>query len=252
MRPSLLLVPLLAALLLAAPGTAYADPDDGPVGLSADGQDYAGALEGPLFAASLRWVPGDRRSTSWWVRNEATDPALLAVEVPEDAVLPSWLTVEARTGSAGSTSSTWTPVATGRSLEAGILDTGATRRVDLRVGMRPGAGNRTMTEAADLRLRVRLTEDDRGVGPGGEGPGGEDPDGSGPGDDGVGDDLGAGGEDGVLPGTGSPLGLLSLLLGLLMVGVGVALLRRTDDEDPHPAHDRDSPAPDRERQEVAP
>jgi len=215
----------LLALTLLVPGAARADPDGPSVGLSPDGGRWADSLEGPLFSTALRWVPGDRRSASWWVRNESRDRARLSVELPEDAVLPGWLALSTRVDDG------WTSVADGGPGVVGVLAPGEERRVDLRVAMRPAAGNASERETADLRLRVRLTEEVPGTGPGDEtdpevtDPDLTDPDGtapSGTGPDEVADD----GSDGLLPGTGSELGLGFLLLAVLMVGLGIALLRR--------------------------
>ncbi|MCH1867565.1 hypothetical protein [Nocardioides sp. CFH 31398] len=218
------LLPLLAVLagaslaLAVPPG--HAEGRGPSVGLSPDGGRYADSLEGPLFDEALRWVPGDRRSASWWVRNESADTARLSVEVPEDAVVPGWLGVSTRADDG------WTPVAADASGVVGLLAPGEERRVDLRVDMRPGAGNASERGTADLRLRVRLTEEVPGGGPDEQGPGGAGPTAPGDGSD----------HDGLLPGTGSPLGLGLLLLAALLVGLGAALLRRA-------ARDRDGTAP---------
>lgn len=229
MRPSVAvrLLPLLAVLagasLVLAVGPAHADPRGPSVGLSPDGGRFADSLEGPLFRETLRWVPGDRRTASWWVRNESSDTARLAVEVPEDAVLPWWLGVSTRADDGADDG--WATVAADEPGVVGLMAPGEERRVDLRVDMRPGAGNASERESADLRLRVRLTQETSGgAGPEGEGPGGTGPTAPGDGDD----------SDGLLPGTGSDLGLGLLLLAVLLIGLGAALLRRsrTDEDEP--------------------
>jgi hypothetical protein len=231
------LLPLLAVLagasLVLAVGPADADPRGPSVGLSPDGGRYADSLEGPLFSETLRWVPGDRRTASWWVRNESPDTARLAVEVPEDAVLPWWLGVSTRAddGADGG----WATVAPDAPGVVGIVAPGEERRVDLRVDMRPGAGNASERESADLRLRVRLTQET----PGGAGPEGEGPGGTGPAAPGDGEDP-----DGLLPGTGSDLGLGLLLLAVLLIGLGAALLRRSRrDEDEPDSEEPATPGP---------
>ncbi|GAA1928266.1 hypothetical protein GCM10009737_32680 [Nocardioides lentus] len=239
---------LTATVLLGAGAASAASPTAGaprdPIGLSPDGVRYADALEGPLFGRRLAWVPGDRRTRSWWVRNQAEQAALLTVEVPARGVLPGWLSLQTRVGGAWRALDTAAPVTTGR------LAPGASRRVAVRVTMRPTAGNRTMLDDADLPLRVRLTEargatpggPDTAPGDGGGDGGGDGDDGSGPGDggsaggagDGSGSLPGAGGArsapggplDGLLPDTGAGSGPALLLLGAALLAAGASVLRR--------------------------
>ena len=68
---------IVAAILLAAAPAIAADE----VGLSSDGVSWGSALSEPLFDPAFRWVPGDRETASFWVRNESSDAALLDVAI---------------------------------------------------------------------------------------------------------------------------------------------------------------------------
>ena len=64
-------------LLVAAPATAHGDA----LQVSADGRHWHSALSEPLFDPRVRWVPGDVRSTRFWVRNRAEEAGALRVQV---------------------------------------------------------------------------------------------------------------------------------------------------------------------------
>ena len=62
-----------ALILLTATPAVAADE----IGLSSDGFSWGSTLPQPLFDPAFRWVPGDRETASFWVRNQSGDGALL-------------------------------------------------------------------------------------------------------------------------------------------------------------------------------
>ncbi|WP_157973803.1 hypothetical protein [Desertihabitans aurantiacus] len=75
---------LVAATLLLA-GTTVPAAADPRIGLSSDGRSFRQTLAEPLFDPRTRWVPGDVRSATLWVRNDSAEVADLtvALDAPE-------------------------------------------------------------------------------------------------------------------------------------------------------------------------
>lgn len=72
----------VAAALVVAPGaTSAARAADGDLLVSTDGVAYTTGTTLPLFAPSVRFVPGDVDSAQVWVKNAATTAGLLRVEL---------------------------------------------------------------------------------------------------------------------------------------------------------------------------
>jgi hypothetical protein len=208
------LITLVTALLLSTPGPASAgDPASQrtDVGLSVDGVHYQGDLDGPLFDPLARWVPGEVRRSSFWVRNQASGPGDLTVDLlarsPRTLIDSGYLSIAARAGDGP-----WRAVETGgamRLFTTRDLPSKAELPVTVRITLSPDAHNGTMVLATALDLRVTLT-DARASGNAG-GPGGSD---------------GPEGPGGLLPGTGSPTSWWLLPLGLLLVAGGASQLAR--------------------------
>lgn len=178
------------------------------VGLSADGTHYADALDRPLFDPQVRWVPGDERRSTFWVRNQAGSAGDLTVDLTarsRSTLFDSgYLRIAARAGHGP-----WHVVSGGESLRLLTrqdLPAKAEVPVTLRVTLAPGAPNGTMVLATDLDLRVTLS-DVRATG-GAAGPGS----GHGP--------------HGFLPSTGSSASWWLVPVGLLLLLSGVLLLTR--------------------------
>ena len=207
-----------AGALLAA---AHAGPAraSGDVLVSNTDSGFAETLTEPLFDPSLRWVPGDVRSSTFYVRNNTTDPAGLSLSViDEDAgeLLESGA-LHVRVSSRGTR---WSPDPRRPSrtmMSEVLLAPGSSAPVKVRVAFDPAASNRTQLLSSGLRIRVRLAQTGHiDLGPGtapGDGPGGSD----------AAPATGPGG--GLLPGTGLPAGLAWLLL-LGSLGTGFALVTR--------------------------
>jgi len=208
-----------AVILLTATPAVAADE----IGLSADGVSWGSTLAQPLFDPAVRWVPGDRETVSFWVRNQSDDNALLDVAIlgsSIDTLMETGdlsVTVAAASGGGSSTTTT------GRHelLTSRAVRPGQTERIDVTVALDPASTNESQVTALDLRFEVRLTQastvpDDSA----------DDSDDS----DDSGDDRD---RNGILPGTGGPSGW-PLSAGLLGLGVGwllVAASRRTGPSD---------------------
>lgn len=202
-----------AVLLTASPAVAA-----GEIGLSSDGVSWGSTLSQPLFDPGFRWVPGDRETASFWVRNESGDSALLDVAIlgsSVDSLMETGdlsVTVAAEGGNGTST----TKPGRHELLSSRAVEPGQTERIDVTVAIDPAATNESQVKALDLRFEVRLTQDDEIS---------EESDDS---DDDDGDDR-----NGFLPGTGGsapwllPAGLLGVAVGL----VAVAVTRRKEAAD---------------------
>lgn len=185
------------AILIASVTPASAAP---AVGLSRDGVTYSSSLEAPLFDPDIRWVPGDSRTESFFVRNLAADDADLSIDVlgvSVDSLMQTGdLTVSAR-GADG----TWRDVSapgTHRLVSAVDLATGRAARVDVKVDLSSGSTNVSQVRRLALDVRVLLSQD-LGTPP---------------------DDL-----FGALPDTGAPAPW-SLVAGLALVAGGITLARQ--------------------------
>lgn len=206
-------VPRLAAALfmttalLTVGGPAVAEDSAaarGPeVGVSLDGVHYEAGITQPLFDPKLRWVPGDERSSRFWVRNQAVDPGDLTIDLltqnRQDLFDSSYLSISARAGVGP-----WHTVTAGtpmRLIRTTDFPAKAEVPVTVLVAVAAEAPNTTMVLATDLDFRITLT-DARATGPNvTDGPGG------------------------LLPSTGAaaswwvvPLGLLLLLAGTFLLG----------------------------------
>jgi hypothetical protein len=203
-----------ALILLTATPAVAADE----IGLSSDGFSWGSTLPQPLFDPAFRWVPGDRETASFWVRNQSGDGALLDVAIlgsSVDSLMETGdlsVAVSAASGGRGSTTTT------GRHklLSSRLIRPGQTERIDVTVAIDPASTNQSQVKALDLRFEVRLTQD-TGTS--------EEPEDDG-GHAGDGDDRD---RNGFLPGTGGSAPWL-LPAGILGVGAGllaVAASRRT-------------------------
>lgn len=212
-KPAGLLI--LSTLLLTLVATPALAADE--LGVSWDGRHWSGQLRGSLFDPSLRWVPGDVRSNSFHVRNQADDAGILTVSVDitdRDRLLRNGeVSLAARVGGRG-----WIPmqqVGEEFRLSETTLPGSASDEVTVRARFDPASTNRSRADHLALQFRVTLTDagadpgDDPENDPNDEGPGAhDDPD-----------------ENGLLPGTGAPdVGWLVVLAGIA-VGVGAGLMR---------------------------
>jgi len=203
----------LAALVLSVAGPAAADDGSDAqrqqVGLSLDGVHYQHDIDQPLFDPALRWVPGDVRRSSFWVRNQAVEPGDLTIDVlalGRKPLLDSrYLSISARTGDGP-----WQTMGSDKSmhlLTQKNVPANSAVPVTVQVALAPEATNGTMLLATDLDFGVTLT-DARATAAGGGSV--DHPDGPG----------------GLLPDTGSSASWWALPLALLLLLVGVLVLSR--------------------------
>lgn len=210
----------LVALVLVAltPAAAHAADE---LGLSNDGATWSGSLEQPLFDSAIRWVPGDSRSESFFVRNQAQEDGELSVRVlavtRDDLLDTGDLQVSARAGEGpwSRVDEPGTHVLVQRDLAVGERE-----RVDVRVELDPASTNVSQLRMLDLQLDARLTQ--------------SLPDAVGDRDDevasggaerapGTGGQLGTGG---LLPSTGGIASWILLLAGVSVVAGTATLVRR--------------------------
>lgn len=194
-----------ACLVTLAAPTAPARASD-ELGLSTDGQTWVTSLATPLFDPSFRWVPGDVETASFHVRNQGPTRAVLTIEVvtrdPGRLIGNDDLEIAARVAGGA-----WQTVERGGSAEAlldDLVPRGDRRRVDVRVRLVATSPNRSQGDAIRLSLVVTLAQDVVGAEAGGDG----------------------GQDAGLLPGTGSPVGLGALVLAAVLIGAGLALAGR--------------------------
>lgn len=206
MRLSLRAVVVAFACLamLAAPARA-----DDELTVSWDGEDWSSSLDRSLFDPETRWVPGDTRTTQFYVRNNASDRGDLTVTVesldPDHLLRSDDIRLEARLGTRK-----W--IALERTGEAfrlatvGLLAAGE-ERIRVRASFDPAATNSSQHSQLRLTFRVTLSE------------------------------ARAAGEDGPDSHNGAPLpnagGLLPawpLAGAAIAVGIGLALIRRGREE----------------------
>jgi hypothetical protein len=190
----------LAAWVTAEIAPALAETGPGPgsaLVVSSDGASWSTDLASPLFDPAVLWVPGDSRTSTFYVQNRGATPASLRMQVRTaggDLVAAGDVQVSARVGD-----DAWHRV---RAAGDGVLNalaigTDQSRRVDVRAVFRRGSRNASQSAGVVLRFVVDL-------GQAVAGPSGPDS----------------------LPATGAPRLGLPVLLGCLLVGSGTALVRR--------------------------
>lgn len=230
----------VVALLLLVPASSAAAADE--IGVSPDGVQWGGDLPGPLFDEAVRWVPGDVRTASFHVRNQADDAGRLAIAF-ETTGAATLLDGNAISLSARTDDGAW--VALRRvderfSIEDGGIPAGEQTRVQVRAAFAPSATNQSQRDSVSLGFRVVLTQAiaDGALDPADpadpvDAPGADDvpgPDGSPGPDDSTGPEAGRDddGDDsipGLLPDTGAPAFGWLLLLAAALLGSGAALIR---------------------------
>jgi hypothetical protein len=154
---------LVAALALLGAGAALAAS---PIGVSSNGKTWTGSLSKPIFDANVLWVPGDVRTGTFYVRNQATDAGSLSLRA--DALDPDGLV--RRDGGA------WSALpADGQQHRLATAQLGASKstRIEVRAVFDSASPNRSQKESVTVRFSVGLTESRAGVsGPDGSSSGG--------------------------------------------------------------------------------
>lgn len=173
------------------------------ISLSRDGVHWAGQLSGPLFPDNTRWVPGDRRIETFYVRNDSDQPAELLLDVQNTAVQDLYETgdiiIEARS------EGPWIPIVgteRQRLISQSAAEAGEPRRVDVAVMFDKVSENQSQRLRLQLGFGLRLIDADvvqRGENGDftiGDGSGGGDGDGDGDGGGSDGGDADGGSSDG--------------------------------------------------------
>jgi hypothetical protein len=200
-----LLVAALVLTLTAAPAHAADE-----LGLSRDGVTWAPELADPLFDSSVRWVPGDVRAESFFVRNQTALDGRLSIDILGTSIHTLLdtgdLDIDAQ-GAGGAWVAVSTP-GTHRLLSEGSVPAGSARKVVVTVRFDSASTNASQLKSLELAFRVRLVQDVAGDGS-------DDPGGSGDSGDG----------SSILPGTGAP-SMWWGIAGLMTLGIGVVATRR--------------------------
>jgi LPXTG-motif cell wall-anchored protein len=194
-RIAILAAAVIASLTVASPAMA-----DDELSVSNDGVTFARDLSAPLFDPAVKWVPGDVRTATVYVRNNDELRGLLDVDLLGNHVgdlLDSGdihVTASAGTGTSGVASDG----SERRILSNAKVDGGDVVPVAVTVSFDFSSPNETQLRSTDIRLRFTLTQN--------EFPRADD-------------------GNGELPDTGAPT-LWILALGSILLGTGVAIVSR--------------------------
>ena len=151
-------LPALAGLLVLTAAPAQAADE---LSFSRDGVTWAAELADPLFDSSVRWVPGDERTESFYVRNETAQTGRLAIDIlgtPVHTLLGTGdIDIDAQ-GAGGDWTSVSTPGAH-RLLSDGSVPADSARRVDVTVHFDSASTNESQLKSLELAFRVFLVLD---------------------------------------------------------------------------------------------
>lgn len=219
---------LLLLAVVPAPAASADDPDPA-VQVSSDGLSWSSDLATPLFDPAVRWVPGDVRTSTFFVRNGSPHDAVLRLE-PKDSRTGSLtaqgvVLLDARTDG-GQWHRLTVDAESGR-LNPTALPAGEVTRVDVRAELDPAATNSAQDRAANLSFVLRLSDalaEPQGTGD--TGTTGGQQSGHQPGDQpGHQPGSSSGGHE-PLADTGAPDVRLQAAAGALLLGCGLVLVRR--------------------------
>ena len=156
---------LVAAGVFAAPNAASASGGD--LQVSPDGITYADANTLPVYPESWRFVPGEVRTTSVWVRNTGSATGLLTLEMlnptASDEILAASVSVSATPAGGPTTPVTITTgIANGACTVLGsdhALAPGETPRIDVRAAVAPTLeGAQGQLQSVDFVLGALLSD----------------------------------------------------------------------------------------------
>ncbi len=139
---------------------APAGASEGALDVSRNGVTWVDSISDPLFDADLRWIPGDTRTASFFVRHRGGTPGHLVVDVigsTAGGLLDSGdLHISARGGGG-----TWTEVnrpGTHRLLTVPGLASGSIEKVHVTVAFDRLSQNATQLSSTRLLFRITLTD----------------------------------------------------------------------------------------------
>ncbi len=203
---------LIALVTYAAPATAA-----GELGVSQDGTTWAPTFSGPLFDNAIHWVPGDSRTATFFIRNQSTDTAGLAITMLGDHVgslMDSGdITVSATGG--GGVSVPTSDLGDQLLLIASDINGGEVVPIHVTVDFNENSPNDTQLLSTDLKFKVTLTQSSE-----------TNPDNPGDGNGTNGDGNGTNGSSSPLPDTGAGQLTWIVALGSILLGTGVAIVSR--------------------------
>jgi hypothetical protein len=219
----------VAALMVALASPAAADDE---LSVSSDGVTFARALGAPIFDPALRWVPGDVRSSTIYVKNNDQFAARLDIDLLGDHLgdLLDSGDLHVTTSAASGTSGVASDGSTTRILGAANVPGGAVVPVTITASFDEDSPNATQVRSTDIRLQLTLTQTEFPGDPDDDNDDSDDDDSDD--DDNDGDDN-DGDDNGVLPDTGSGLAAWLLLAAAGLVSTGSALTRRFGKEHHH-------------------
>ena len=202
-------VALLAVAAACVAGSSAALAADA-IGVSDDGVTFSPGLDRPLFDAAVRWVPGDSRRETFFVRNQGPSGASMSIEArraADDGRLADDIVLRARADGGG-----WVELRNGVAptrLTDEAIERGGVVRVDVKATFEPGSRNPSQVERLALDVSVTLA-DSAASGNGAAG------------GDGSGGPLAPADVGATLPetGAGSARGLVLLGLAAVVVGAG--------------------------------
>lgn len=220
MRRGCLLPATVVAVTLLAPVGAHAADE---IGISRDGTSWSSNLDEPLFDPGLRWVPGDTRTSSFFVRNQGPSGSAITIEVrsldSDELLADDDIHLRARAAEGA-----WVDLrneVTSTRLTEETIEQAAAVRVDVNATFDRASTNQSQVGRLAIAFRVRLADADADAAAGEPGDG--DLDGAAP---------SAGDTVGHLPDTGfaTPRWIVLSGLGLALVGVLLASRLRGDRE----------------------
>lgn len=190
-----LLAGFVVALSMAAPASAANE-----LGVSNDGTTWSSSLPNPLFDNDIRWVPGNSRNATFYVRNQSADYGNLTIDILGDhaGTLLDLGDLHIAANGGGGTS---TPVSDGaehRLLMASGIPSGGIVPINITVDFDDTSANESQLLSTDLNFRVALSH------------GGS-----------LNDNV-----SGALPNTGAPEITWIIVIGSIFLGTGIAAVSR--------------------------
>ncbi len=202
---------IAASILVGAIAPAAADAK---IGLSMDGVTFSSALSGPLFGSQIRWVPGDERRRTFYVRNQGAERAVMAVDFVgrdvNDLLATGELTISASAD--GGPTRAVSSAGTRRLITDVEVPAAGVSRVDVDVSFDPASDNRSQIRGTEFDFAVHLTQDEVLAAN-------------------VADRAAEGG--GILPDTGSPASWTLIIGSVFVVGGLITTRKQREIEDSH-------------------
>lgn len=144
---------------LGATAAVAVDANEPGILLSFDQTDWQETLAHDLFDDSIRWVPGDQRTETFWLKNNGPVESVVSVvsegSGTEDLIEMGDIDVDLRVDGGA-----WgTLESLNSQLErAGFANAGAVSRVDVRVVFSADSPNYSQVQSLDFNLVIRLTQ----------------------------------------------------------------------------------------------